>query len=496
MIRSFADSKWAMRIFLLVLLCVIYIWHNTIFDRDLVGTHTWRQTYTQQNIDCFYEEDNNILHPRVFARGSGDGIRRMEFPVMQWTVAQSYHLLGQSIRTTRIACFVISIFSIFGFYFLLRLLIDNRLAIAAATTLFSFSPLFYYYMMNPLPDIFALCTAVWALYFYARGFKENKPALYFVATSFLCIATLAKLPFIMLSGIPLGYFILYLRDKTQRKNRMMLLASAILMAPVFMWYIYALSFSDMQQNATLGGIFSGSEYGDPVFHAFDVNIRFVLVPLVIGFVSIPFFMAGLYVLGKNRREIFRNYLPFSLGGIFVFLYYAYEINLITDRHDYYMLPFLPLVMLVVAAGCNYLVKFRSVQPVILVCLVAAPFLAQYETGKRWDPVYGLVFAEDLYKYRDELRAAVPDSALCVMGNDETLSIMPYYIHKRGWTYCDAELTRDVLRAMINDGAEYMYTNSSHTLNDSTLRPMIEKELNVFGAIHVFKLDPPEVFTQE
>ena len=47
--------------------------HWRVFQTDLVGVHVWRQVQTQTVIVNFYEEDFNILNPRLDPRGSGDG---------------------------------------------------------------------------------------------------------------------------------------------------------------------------------------------------------------------------------------------------------------------------------------------------------------------------------------------------------------------------------------------------------------------------------------
>jgi len=93
--------------------------HYKHFSKDIISIHSWRQTQTQTTINNFYEEDMNILNPRRNERGSGDGIFRMEFPLMQWLVASSYHLFGSSILVTRLFMFGIGILSVFGIYQLL-----------------------------------------------------------------------------------------------------------------------------------------------------------------------------------------------------------------------------------------------------------------------------------------------------------------------------------------------------------------------------------------
>ncbi len=103
-------------------LCIILIalasivLHYKIFTLDLQGIHVWRQTQTQINIQNFYRHDNNILNPRHNNFSWGDNIQRMEFPIMQWSIAQVERVFGEKIIVTRICIFLIGLMSVFGFF--------------------------------------------------------------------------------------------------------------------------------------------------------------------------------------------------------------------------------------------------------------------------------------------------------------------------------------------------------------------------------------------
>src|SRR5690606_18087481 len=86
--------KNALYILLFFLPPLSAVMHWRAFHADLIGAHVWRQAQMQAVILNFYEEDANILHPRLDVRGSGDGIERKEFPLMQWLFAGFYELFG------------------------------------------------------------------------------------------------------------------------------------------------------------------------------------------------------------------------------------------------------------------------------------------------------------------------------------------------------------------------------------------------------------------
>ena len=60
-------------LFFLIPLLSLFM-HFHVFKLDLIGYHVWRQTQTQSNVENFYNEDFNILNPRINSRGDGNGI--------------------------------------------------------------------------------------------------------------------------------------------------------------------------------------------------------------------------------------------------------------------------------------------------------------------------------------------------------------------------------------------------------------------------------------
>ena len=103
---------------------ISFLQHYNHFTKDLMSIHVWRQTQTQSIIMNFYEEDMNIFNPRRNERGDGDGIFRMEFPLMQWLVACIYKVFGDHLIICRIFMFIIGLISLLGIYKLLLILLS------------------------------------------------------------------------------------------------------------------------------------------------------------------------------------------------------------------------------------------------------------------------------------------------------------------------------------------------------------------------------------
>jgi 4-amino-4-deoxy-L-arabinose transferase-like glycosyltransferase len=118
------------------------IMHFEIFTLDLQGVHLWRQSQTQINIQNFYRHDNNIFNPRNSIAHDQMNIQRLEFPIMQWIIAQFHRIFGESIIITRISIFTIGILSVLGIFQVLQILFKNPLL--SFLTAYSFNFLLFY----------------------------------------------------------------------------------------------------------------------------------------------------------------------------------------------------------------------------------------------------------------------------------------------------------------------------------------------------------------
>ena len=201
------------------IIVISLLMHLPNFSKDLLSMHVWRQTQTQSTILSFYEEDFNIFNPRHTDRGNGDGIHRMEFPLMQWFIACLYKIFGNHLIITRIFTFIVGLFSVIGIYKLLLAIFQKETFALIGAWAFNFSPCFYYYTINPLPDNFALCCSIWGLALFFYWIRNQRPILLILSGLFLCIGSLCKLPFILYYSVPLTYFLMaFIEQKRGQKK--------------------------------------------------------------------------------------------------------------------------------------------------------------------------------------------------------------------------------------------------------------------------------------
>lgn len=462
--------------------------HLPHFNKDLVSVHVWRQTQTQSNIDNFYEEDMNLLNPRKNNRGNGEGIFRMEFPLMQWCIASIYHITGRQILITRIFMFLTGLLTVLGMFHLFRNLLKHDLAAAFTAFAFNFSPAFYYYTLNPLPDILALCFSVWGLaLYYNRGSEPVRHLVY--SLIFLSLGALCKLPFILYFIIPFSDICFrMLQHKFQKKHIRNLLFILFMGMTPLLWYIPALP--QWKGNGIVEGLMNNEVPLRVLSDYFIHNLISTFPELLLNYAALPLFAAGVYFLFRDKIYRHRNFPGWVCGFILVCLYFFFELNMIGKVHDYYLFPFYPFIFLVTGYGILSLFKKNlNYKTVVLGLLMLLPVTAWLRMQVRWnEETPG--FNPDLLKYKKELQAAVPDNALCVAGNDESGYIFFYYIHKKGWAFSKDEIDSLALQNYIQEGAEFLYSDSRNLDENPSVKPLLNEQVLEKGSIRIFRLKKP------
>ncbi len=478
--------------FLLIFISSVLL-HRPIFQRDLVGVHVWRQTQTQINIQQFYRHDNNILNPRVNTWNEGNNIRRMEFPIMQWLIAQVHRVLGEDIMITRICIFMIGLWATWGLYLLVRLLFRHALVAFLVAWSFTFSPVFYYYTLNPLPDNFALCMVIWSIYYFYKFQQQNEWVNAVASAFFLLIATLAKLPFILFGIIPFTYIIQYfISNKKNKDNFTYCLKFSflfiVLIAPALAWYAWVIP--TWNGNGVIKGIFDNQIPWEKTRSILYYHLQVMFPKRLMTLAIIPFF--GLGVVAFLRHPNKAKHLPLLFGGLMIIFYFLYEINMIDIVHDYYMMPFLPYLFLTVAYGFQLFLEkiFKTDKAkiaLLVYSLLAMPYICYASAQPHWS-IEASGSDNSLFLYYEDLRKAVPNEERCIILNDISTYIFPYKVDKQCYIFFNDHLPAGWIKDMIqNKGVKYMYSDSRKVDENPEVQPYLDSLLLQRGTIKVFKL---------
>lgn len=489
------EKKNTHRIFLFLLLIPLVsgAMHWRIFTTDLMGIHLWRQAQTQINIQNFYRHDFNILNPRNNSfNGGKDNIMRYEFPIMQWLVAANHKIFGESIAITRISMFLIGLWGVLGMFFMLKHIFKDTFLAAMGAWAFNFSPVFYYYTMNPLPDVFALCSTIWAIAFFFRFLNTDKLFNVFLSAFFLSLATLAKLPYIIFGSMVSMYILIKLFKKSQKSFVLLVkiaLIYSVFLLPAFTWYKWVIP--TWGTNGVLKGIFDNSIPLSKTLYILKFHAFTLLPKILLNYAVVPFFIVSVFFIVKNKVFKSEKFWLLAAMSIAVMAYFLFEINMIDIVHDYYMMPFLPPLFIMVGYGIKELFKRSKINQWTSIALLALAPVFAYQAVQNYWSVEMSSFNNNLFIYKEDLRKAAPQNEKCIILNDKSTYIFPYLIDKQGFIFWDDTLPVGWIEDMVkNYGVKYMYSDSRKVDAQANFQPFIDSVIMERGSVKVFKLKMP------
>jgi hypothetical protein len=460
-----------------------FLLHLQIFKLDVLGIHVWRQSQTQTVIYNFTFSDNNILHPQRFDLSSGSTALLYEFPLYQWLVAQINHVIGYSVLNTRLFTFVCFVFLMFGFYKWMRLYFKEETS-RLSTYFLCFSPLLYYYCVNPLPDILGLAFTMWFLFFSGKYLNTGKTNDLVFASVFLMLAALIKLPFILfgavlIPGINSGF-------AKQGRIKGVLRVGLILgiLIPVGLWYTYAIP--SWKGNGIISGVFGNDKSAGDLLKYFWFHLVSTFPELISNYAAFPLVVLGLFFGIKSRNRLFKKHLPISLAFLAVVVYFIFELNMIEKSHDYYLLPFVPFIFLLLAYGLDKTAASKY-KTLIFLLLAIVPIAAYLRIQHRWDTVDPGFNSAYLYE-QQEIQSHIPEKAICIVDHDNSKFIALYYLKRNGFSLHKNELSPEKLKEYIIKGASVLITENPEFRPENF--PEFGFEEVYTGGLKIYKIQQP------
>ena len=468
--------------------------HWRIFHTDLLGIHLWRQSQTQLNIQNFYRHDFNILNPRVnITNMAPTTIYRYEFPLMQWCIACVHKVLGESITITRTCLFLLGLGSVWGMFFLGRTLFKDEVLAGLLAWAFNFSPLFYYYTMNPIPDNLALFGCIWGMgwFFKYQQTGRYRDAAY--SAFFLLLSVWAKLPFILFYGT-VGLYLFTMVAKVGVRHagkyvRAGLIYFAFLL-PAIAWYAWVIP--GWSGNGIVTGML---EHKIPLSESLKIlkyHFRHLLPALLLNYGSVLFFLAGIFFLFKNKAYWKGDFWLLAVSGLAALAYFGFELNMINTVHDYYMMPFLVPVFMVAAYGMKYLwYGGKATRYLSILAFLLLPLIAFLTADNKWS-VEKSYCNPALIENREELRNAVPRDEICAMQNDISMHVYPYALDKIGPVFSKDELPPEWVEDMIRrQHIHYLYSDARKVDENPAIVPFLDTLLLERGTMRVYRFKTAE-----
>ncbi len=409
----------------------------------------------------FYEEDNNILYPRLDHAGDKTGITGSEFPLLNYLMYLFYELFGFSHWYGRLINLLVSSLGTWFFFLLVRQYYGRRTAFYAGLILLA--SLWFSFSRKSMPDTFSVALAITGLYFGMRYLKQNTILDLILFIWFASLGMLSKLPAFVVFSV----LILSLLDGNIKLIRGLIIAIAGLvpLGLAVFWYYYW--FPHLNQNYGFQFYFTGPEfpYGflqlvrNPVetldnfyFHALKFS----------GFAA---FLAGLYfIFRKRENSLIQLFLIYSA---FFFLYMI-KAGYGFYSHGYYIIPYVPLMALIAGYGINC---FRGEWiRLFIIGIIIVEGIANQQHD---------LFIKECEKYKMKLESiadSVSNRSNLVVINGGANPQLIYFTRRGGWTVEDSLLMQPgKVDSLQNRGADYLFVNRHSFDKDLAEYPLVYED---------------------
>ncbi len=418
----FSDIRFWIVVFFLVRLI-------GITNPPLEVAHNWRQTTVTSVARNYLEIDNNILYPRIDIAGEKTGITGMEFPLLNYLIYLLSEIFGYEHWYGRLINLSISSFSLLYFYKLINNFFKSKIAFNATIVLL-FS-IWFSYSRKIMPDTFSMSFIIASIYYgsnylnnSSKSFQFGNLLLYFFMAS---LGMLAKLP----SGYLLIIFSIFLLDKTitvQRKIIFLTVSILSLLSPLI-WYFHWVP--HLIETYGVWHFFMGNSIAQGIQ---EVSQNLILTMekfynSALKYIGFIIFMYGLISVIRKKEM---NLLYILIISFLSFLIVIFKIGYSFPHHGYYIIPFVPVMALIVGYGLRQ-IKSKKFTIIILLAICIEGVLNQQHDFIIYDKKMSLLSLEEKLN-----RISKREDLILINSGDSTTPM--YFSHRKGWGLSNKEIT--------------------------------------------------------
>ena len=432
-----------------------------ITNPPLETGHNWRQSLTAMIARNFLETDNNIFYPRIDMAGNESGIIGSEFPLFNYLIYVVSFLLGYEHWYGRLINLLVSSFGALAFYRLIEKISDKKLAFNS--TLIFMASIWFAFSRKIMPDTFSVSLVLIGLnygYDYLLNARIQKLYLFFL---FTCLGMLCKIP--ALSLFSLVALVLLHKEIIPEKRNNMLVLSLIGLAIVAAWYFHWVPYLVNTYHYQLyfpKSISEGLLEIIPLSRLFFQKFYFDSLS---SYSSLPFVLIGIFYLFKESS------LQIKLGiGIIsiTFLLFTFKTGAVFPLHNYYIIPFTPVMAFMAAYGLKILPKNYS--KIVLLVIVCEGILNQQHD----------FFVKESEKYKLQLETLcenrVPKNDLILINGGNSPQSL-YFCNRKGWTIENDKINPVALNEFKLKGAKVLIIDKNHFNSPNPSLPLLFEDNN-------------------
>ncbi|MBE0641665.1 MAG: glycosyltransferase family 39 protein, partial [Bacteroidales bacterium] len=371
---SLKDTITSVLGFMKPLLADIRFWILILFIIRMVGItnppletgHNWRQTTVAMVARNFLEVDNNILFPRIDIAGELSGITGMEFPLLNYLIYLLSEIFGYQHWYGRLINLVVSSLGLWFFFKLTRKYFEEN--VSFYSTIILGVSVWFQFSRKIMPDTFAVSLVIAGIYYgsnYLDGQEYKRRVLQLAGYIVLTIlGALAKLPAAYL--LVLFSLLIFSKSVPFTRKLILILTSFLILIPVWFWYYHWVPL--LVEKYGFWHFFMGKSLPHGFAEILDdpgmVFKRFYDTALK--FIGFAVFLIGLsYAVIRKERKLLAVFILTFVGFSVVMFASGNSFS----KHDYYIIPFVPVMALVAGYGLSLIRQKRIAWIFLLVIAV-------------------------------------------------------------------------------------------------------------------------------
>ena len=413
-----------------------------IINPPLEISHNWRQSLTNMVARNFVETGPNLLYPQIDMAGNLSGIIGSEFPLFNFLIYLMSELFGYAHWYGRLINLIVSSFGIYFFFLLLEKICNKKIAFNASIVLLS--SIWFAFSRKIMPDTFSVSLVIIGLYYCYMFICSGSLKQLFLYFLFATLGMLCKIPALcLISGV--SVFVFMKEIPISRKLQTFAVTSLSILF-VSAWYFYWVPYLLNTYKYQLyfpKGLLEGLAEILPLLPQFFEKFYFSALNSYLAF---TLFLVGTYYLFRSHAFYLKSGILVISG---VFLIFILKTGAVFPLHNYYIIPFVPVMALVVGYGI-YKIPFRyQYLMLFLVCLEGIAnqqhdfFIKNTEKYK-----LSLEDLSDKYIEKNEL--------VVINGGPSPQQI--YFLNRKGWTVNNSLLRKESLDSLKILGASYLVVN--------------------------------------
>jgi hypothetical protein len=445
--------------------CALRLYHI----RDPILDHpAWRQGDQAAIARNFAQLQNDIFYPQVDYDGPPPNYIELELQIVPYAAAQLDRAFGVHVAFGRLIVVLFSLGTILLVYWFGVELASPRAGLVAALLL-AIAPGAIYYGRTFTPDSVMVFFSTGVLLFWWRWCLRRMPADLVAAIVFGALAWLAKPPALLVL-LPILGVLVARRGWRAFLDWSLYAFLALTLTPFWLYFNHVRAiaewhwFSGITQKHVLPALWTALSGPGAFYDALQNALALLgmLAHTILGPVLFALALVGALVLpdGPLKRE--RNWL-FATWAAALCAYAFVVVNV--ERVDYYLLPWLPLAVLVAGVAIDAIWQRVVHQPLSAgawATLAAAIFISGYIAMLEIAPYY--VWNPRVYASATQLDRVLAPGSIVVMGHYGPDVL--YLINRKGWEEDPALWTVHDMKSAIAKGARYFVAVEPARLRDN------------------------------